>query len=332
MAKTNLNAGLLRDILHNLDPENESHMKIYGQMRYYFIRGHEGESTFAYDDENQALVTDPSKVAGKITIGVGFNMDAQGAREIWSIALPEVDFDSARSGQKELSNDQIKRLFDISTSIRETELSNHYGSTFQNLRLNERLAIEDGYFNAPTIVRRGTNFHSHIAQYYATNDQHHLQNAVDELRHRSNKERSKGLQARRERQADMLSSFNSPFYSKPSDERLPYKKTQARVGITVIPRGIEDWPKSNDDRYFIWRTSCDGSVRESHLALEGKIFAYKNPPSIGLPGEDYNCRCHAETVPANIDVMEIKALGPLVYSRPIPLYAYDKSNNTSLYA
>ncbi len=45
---------------------------------------------------------------------------------------------------------------------------------------------------------------------------------------------------------------------------------------------------------YTWRTSLDERVRESHQVLEGKVFTWDNPPSVGHPGEDFQCRCTAE--------------------------------------
>lgn len=47
---------------------------------------------------------------------------------------------------------------------------------------------------------------------------------------------------------------------------------------------------------YIWRTSQDERVRDSHAALEGEEFSWSNPPSVGHPGEDFQCRCTAEPV------------------------------------
>lgn len=47
---------------------------------------------------------------------------------------------------------------------------------------------------------------------------------------------------------------------------------------------------------YIWRTSLDERVRESHASLEGKEFRWDDPPAVGHPGQDYNCRCTAEPV------------------------------------
>ncbi|MFP4097878.1 MAG: phage minor head protein [Alphaproteobacteria bacterium] len=53
--------------------------------------------------------------------------------------------------------------------------------------------------------------------------------------------------------------------------------------------------------HYIWRTVKDSDVRPAHAAREGKIFSWTNPPEGGHPGEDYNCRCWAETVKRNCD-------------------------------
>lgn len=47
---------------------------------------------------------------------------------------------------------------------------------------------------------------------------------------------------------------------------------------------------------YIWRTSQDERVRDSHRELEGEVFSWDNPPSVGHPGEDFQCRCTAEPV------------------------------------
>lgn len=52
---------------------------------------------------------------------------------------------------------------------------------------------------------------------------------------------------------------------------------------------------------FIWRTAEDGDVRDSHAALDGKVFDISNPPCIdgegcNMPGEIWNCRCYAEYI------------------------------------
>jgi SPP1 gp7 family putative phage head morphogenesis protein len=53
--------------------------------------------------------------------------------------------------------------------------------------------------------------------------------------------------------------------------------------------------------HYIWRTAEDADVRDSHAALDGKVFAFDDPPEIpgeGAhgPGEFPNCRCYAEPI------------------------------------
>ena len=51
---------------------------------------------------------------------------------------------------------------------------------------------------------------------------------------------------------------------------------------------------------FIWRTSEDERVRESHAELDGEEFAWDDPPEvdgeISTPGSPICCRCDAEPV------------------------------------
>jgi len=47
---------------------------------------------------------------------------------------------------------------------------------------------------------------------------------------------------------------------------------------------------------YIWTTSGDERVREEHGALDGEQFSWDNPPSVGHPGEDFQCRCTAYPV------------------------------------
>jgi SPP1 gp7 family putative phage head morphogenesis protein len=55
---------------------------------------------------------------------------------------------------------------------------------------------------------------------------------------------------------------------------------------------------------YVWSTSKDERVRETHAENEGKKFRWDNPPEeTGHPGEDINCRCVA--IPYfNLDAME----------------------------
>lgn len=45
--------------------------------------------------------------------------------------------------------------------------------------------------------------------------------------------------------------------------------------------------------HYIWSTSGDERVRDSHAENEGQIFSWENPPPTGHPTHDVNCRCIA---------------------------------------
>lgn len=52
---------------------------------------------------------------------------------------------------------------------------------------------------------------------------------------------------------------------------------------------------------YVWRTSGDSDVRESHRKMNGKVFRWDDPPTlsdgmVGHPGTFPNCRCYAEPV------------------------------------
>lgn len=42
---------------------------------------------------------------------------------------------------------------------------------------------------------------------------------------------------------------------------------------------------------YVWTTSGDERVREEHEELDGQEFAFIDPPSVGNPGDDFQCRC-----------------------------------------
>lgn len=52
---------------------------------------------------------------------------------------------------------------------------------------------------------------------------------------------------------------------------------------------------------YIWSTSQDERVREEHAVLEGQTFSWDSPPEPGHPGEDYQCRCVALPVIAELE-------------------------------
>lgn len=44
---------------------------------------------------------------------------------------------------------------------------------------------------------------------------------------------------------------------------------------------------------YRWSTSGDERVRPEHEELDGEIFEWSDPPEVGHPGQDFQCRCSA---------------------------------------
>ena len=56
--------------------------------------------------------------------------------------------------------------------------------------------------------------------------------------------------------------------------------------------------------HYVWRTAGDSDVRETHAELDGKVFAFDDPPYIDGEGNHHagefpNCRCYAEPILTN---------------------------------
>lgn len=199
-----------RDKLHNLDLNRDEHQRIYEKILFEFIEANEGSRNIAYDD-----------TAGLRTVGVGFNMDHAGAKEEWrNVFRGSVSFQEVYTKRRHLTEEEIRMLFGNTIQKRSMELSkHHYIKIWHCLRPNERLSIEDAYFNAPSLVRKGTSFHANMHDYVATQNQYFLEGAIDQIKHRSNKRKNRGIQHRRDVEAIMLSSHECPVYIKP-EERL----------------------------------------------------------------------------------------------------------------
>jgi SPP1 gp7 family putative phage head morphogenesis protein len=76
----------------------------------------------------------------------------------------------------------------------------------------------------------------------------------------------------------------------------------ARTEIARTASGITiERAKHVGSTHYVWRTSGDSDVRESHKKLNGKMFAFAEPPEVE-PGQRYhagqfpNCRCYVEPV------------------------------------
>lgn len=111
------------------------------------------------------------------------------------------------------------------------------------------------------------------------------------------------------------------FIARDQSSKLNAALTQARhedVGVTK----------------YMWSTSGDERVRDSHAEKDGQIFEYANPPAdTGHPGHDVNCRCVAIAVFDEVQEKQIneqleqqdisKAIAPEVFDFQVKEIAKD---------
>lgn len=111
------------------------------------------------------------------------------------------------------------------------------------------------------------------------------------------------------------------FIARDQSSKLNAALTQARhedVGVTK----------------YMWSTSGDELVRDSHAEKDGQIFEYANPPAdTGHPGHDVNCRCVAIAVFDEVQEKQIneqleqqdisKAIAPEVFDFQVKEIAKD---------
>ncbi|MBN8828769.1 MAG: hypothetical protein J0H68_08690 [Sphingobacteriia bacterium] len=198
----------------NLLVKNELSDQEYEDILFEFIKANEGVERLAYDDGK-----------GKITVGIGFNMSDAASRVNWIRAFKkagiEVSFDDVYNNKRELNENEIKALYNYSVNIRRDELIQKYGNDWYKLKPNERLAIEDAYYNSPKLVYEKTRFYKHIKNYINSGKKDFLEAAVYELEKRSNPEQDsnlkEGIQNRRNVESEMLKTYETPWFKENKD-------------------------------------------------------------------------------------------------------------------
>jgi SPP1 gp7 family putative phage head morphogenesis protein len=56
---------------------------------------------------------------------------------------------------------------------------------------------------------------------------------------------------------------------------------------------------------YEWATVGDSRVRPDHVELNGKVFSWDKPPSVGHPGSPIRCRCRASLLLPEFDDVEV---------------------------
>lgn len=159
----------------------------YNHRRYESLRGHEGERLWAYDDQTGKQIAPGQASKGLVTVGIGFNMDKDGARKEWAEAgLDPKSFDAVKSGRKKLTQQESRALFDVSVEAAERVVDQKLGDA--QLTEHQRLTLVSLAFNNPSLI--GPNLTAQVK----SGD---WGKAIDEILYQSNWKKVRGLAKRR---------------------------------------------------------------------------------------------------------------------------------------
>ncbi len=174
------------------DTTNDEPEDGYDERRFLFLKDHEDSRKVAYDDATGLPVTfTPPR--GNVTVGVGFNMDAVGARDLFARALPGRKFDDVRQGKASLNEEEQRRLFELTSADAEDIVNRRLKGVI--LTEHQRLALVSLAFNLPSLI--GPNLIMFVSE-------GRLDEARDEILFHSNKRKSAGLASRRFKEAAMF--------------------------------------------------------------------------------------------------------------------------------
>ncbi len=172
-------------------PVNEG----YRARRYKFIAESEGVRTRAYDDATGLPISGESRKQGLVTVGVGFNMERPDARDVWFKATGRSDkeFDEVYAGKRRVTQDEARKLFDHTAQEAESIIQTKFKDT--DLQEHQRLALVSLAFNNPALV--GPNLTGYVKS-------GNFRAARDEILHKSNAKKVRGLAVRRYKEASMF--------------------------------------------------------------------------------------------------------------------------------
>jgi GH24 family phage-related lysozyme (muramidase) len=194
---TNLEAegskGQIENWINQLNSSNLTEEQ-YKQIRYEFVKSVEGYSENSYKD-----------TVDKMTVGIGFNMDAASARTAWQSVFGAngPNFDSVYNQNISLNDSEIKQLFDNSVITRENEIfsNSQYGDIKNDISYNQRLVIESMWYNSPGLVKNPTTFHMELHNYIETGNETYLTKARNQILDYSNNKSDNGIAHRRLKEA-----------------------------------------------------------------------------------------------------------------------------------
>ncbi|MAK72031.1 MAG: hypothetical protein CMF19_08315 [Idiomarinaceae bacterium] len=170
------------------DDPADTDRRNYLQRRFEFISDHEGWRNKVYKDTR-----------GFRTIGYGFNLDEPSNRQLYKNALGKTDedYNNLRDGKSVLSNSDGRILFEAAAGSAEKLISSRFSDV--DLKGYERLALVSLAYNSPSLI--GPNLTRHIK----AGDK---KAAFDEIKYKSNLRKSKGIQNRRNLEAEMFTGMD----------------------------------------------------------------------------------------------------------------------------
>ena len=173
------------EVFDSPDPDDKNN---YLQRRFEFITGHEGWREKTYKDSR-----------GLRTVGFGFNLEEPTNRELYKPSLKKTDaeFDALRDGKTALNIREGRILFEASSGAAERLITQKFGD--MDLKGYERLALVSLAYNHPKLI--GPNLTKHVR----AGDKEMV---LDEIRHRSNLHKIKGIANRREHEAMLFSGMH----------------------------------------------------------------------------------------------------------------------------
>ncbi|WP_341793266.1 MULTISPECIES: hypothetical protein [unclassified Rickettsia] len=186
--------------LHKLNLNLPADKETYELILLSFIKANEGERLYVYLD-----------IKKNHTIGIGFNMDSPYAERIWQeIFGYAISFYRVKEGKQPITKEQSRLLFSYVKTSNRLELITLYQVAWHRLKANEQAMIEDLYWNGGgKLVGKKTNFYKNIILYITSSELKYLKTALLEVRENSNPERNRGIQNRRNIQAEMGEPYNN---------------------------------------------------------------------------------------------------------------------------
>ena len=109
-----------------------------------WIERWEGRRNQTYDDKTGKAITPGCVALGHPTVGVGFNLDANGAQA--AIEALGLDYDQVRSGEQTLTDDQINALLDQTVNLA-IQGAQQVIQNFDALPDDKQIVVVDMVFN-----------------------------------------------------------------------------------------------------------------------------------------------------------------------------------------